>query len=45
MSVWEFYVALQGYSDAHCPDDPNATPAGELDELWTWLQEKEGPVH
>lgn len=45
MSAWEFHVALQGYMDAHSPDEANSMSAAEQDEIWRWLQEKDGLVH
>lgn len=44
MSVWEAYAVVQGYNDAHGGEDPGLSTT-EADELWLWLQEKDGLVH
>lgn len=43
MSVWEMNVVVQGYNDAQ-GEDPGLS-ASEADEIWLWMQEKDGLVH
>jgi len=42
MSVWEMHVVVQGYNDAHATDE--SLSATEVDEIWLWMQEKDGLV-
>ena len=41
MSMWQFMMAVEGYVAANSPDDGKLS-SGEVDEMWRWLQEKEG---
>ena len=43
-SIWEFDQAVAGWTEAHVPEDPagGGLSAAEEDELWAWMQEKEG---
>lgn len=41
LSLWQFNAAVEGYLDAHVPEDRSMSGA-EADEIWAWMQEKEG---
>lgn len=41
LSMWEFMAALEGYVKANSLDGGKMTSA-EVDDVWTWMQEKEG---
>ncbi len=41
LSMWEFMAALEGYVKANSSDGGKMTSA-EVDDVWTWMQEKEG---
>ncbi len=41
MSMWEFMAALEGYVKANSADDGKMSSA-EVDDVWKWMQEKEG---
>lgn len=45
MTVWQFNAAVQGWIDVHVPDEGGPSlSAAEADEIWAWMQEKEGRV-
>lgn len=39
-SMWEFMAALDGYVKHHSEDDGKLS-AGEVDDVWAWMQSKE----
>lgn len=45
MSVWEFDWALDGYVTAHVPEEAGSLSSAEADDVWAWMQEKDGRVH
>jgi len=42
-SVWEFFMAWQGYVDANTPKQPNALSADDKDYIWSRMQELDAP--
>lgn len=40
-SMWEFMAAVDGYVKANSPDDGKLS-AGDVDDVWQWMQSKEG---
>ena len=43
MSVFQFMAALDGYAQAHSPEDDKSLSGDEADDVWAWMQEK-GPI-
>lgn len=43
-SVWELSEAIDGWIDAHVPDEKGQMTAAEQDDLWDAVQEKMGRV-
>lgn len=43
MSIWEYAAQVDAYIAAH--SSPDTMTSGEMDEIWTWMQSKEGAVH
>lgn len=41
MSIWQFMAVLDGYIRHNEPDDGKLS-GGEIDDVWKWMQEKEG---
>lgn len=41
-SFWEFQEAVAGWVEAHVPEEKEGLSKAEEDELWAWMQEKEG---
>lgn len=41
MSMWQFHAAVEGYVKAHSDDDGKLS-SKEIDDMWVWLQSKEG---
>ncbi len=41
MSMWEFAAAVDGYAEAHSPDDRSLS-ASEVDDLWNMVTHKMG---
>lgn len=39
-SMWEFMAALDGYVKHHSEDDGKMS-AGEVDDVWAWMQSKD----
>ena len=39
MSLWQFMAAVDGYIEAHTPDDGSLTTQ-EVDDVWQWLEAK-----
>ncbi len=37
MSVWQYMAAVDGYLDAHCPEDERGLSSKEQDELAEWM--------
>ena len=42
MSVWQFGAVVDGYVSAH--SSGGGMSANEADEIWAWMQAKEGRV-
>ena len=41
MSMWQYFVCVDGYIKAHGSEDPGKLNAGEVDEIWEWMQGKD----
>jgi len=43
MSLWQFFAAVEGYADAHTPEDKKdkTLSDAEVSELGEWLDSKE----
>jgi len=39
MSMWQFMAAVDGWAQAHNPDDENTLSADEVDELWDMVKD------
>lgn len=41
-SMWEFMAALDGYIAHHSSEEDGKLSAGDVDDVWAWMQSKEG---
>ena len=39
MSMWQYFAALEGVSEANDPDGDNRLSGTEQDELWAWISQ------
>lgn len=40
MSMWQFNATVEGYLDAHVPEQ--GMSGAEQDDIWAWMMAKEG---
>jgi hypothetical protein len=43
MSIWEYSAVVDGYIEANSA--PETMTGSEMDDIWNWMQTKEGTVH